>query len=47
MRFILAYVNLPNNVLEFNIEFQSIAQLMAHVQKDYPNFTSYSVTVLP
>lgn len=46
MRIILDYVNTSEDTIQLDLDFGSMDILMRFVSDGYPNWTSYSVTVV-
>lgn len=46
MKFLLAYVNMPDVEHYLDREFETIVTLMAYVNQQYEGWTSYSITVM-
>lgn len=46
MWFFLAYVNLPSSTDYTERKFETMGELVAYVNARYPDWTSYSITVL-
>lgn len=47
MRYILAYVNMPDETVNLDMTFVNMFTLQGYVLENYRSWTSMSVTVLP
>lgn len=46
MKFLLAYVNMPDTEHYLDKEFKTMVELMAYVNQQYKGWTSYSINVM-